>query len=315
MVKIQQTKGYNSLRTFCRAAEKRVADDWDMVIAITGEEGVGKSTLGVVLSQEMDDRFDWIRSVAYLPSHKEIEDKFFALKSKQVFLVDEAIKVLYKLKWADKLQIRINEMYATERWQNKITILCIPRFTDLNEMFRNHRVKIWIHVMERGHAVAFIKDETNIFFSDPWHLKENATKILKYTKNKKSVMLASEEKITMFKRSINFWFDFYFPDLPEDQAEIYRRIKADMRKVGEIEDPKLVKLIEQRNIFILWVYTFCLLKTNDKKYKKVSEAKMARIFGMTQQGIGQIIKTQRQKLQERHEYLEDFENITEEVLT
>jgi len=313
---MEETKGYTSLRSFCRSSLARVADDWDMVIAVTGEEGVGKSTLGAILAKEIDPVFDWIRSVAYLPTHKEVEDKFFSLKSKQVFLVDEAIKVLYKLKWADKLQIRINEMYATERWQNKITILCIPRFTDLNEMFRNHRVKIWIHVIERGYAVAFIKDETNIFFSDPWHLKENAGKILKYTKNKKSVMLATEEKITMFKRSINYWFDFSFPSLSPEDEQTYKQIKADMRKTGEIIDPKLTKLIEQRNLFILWTHTYCWLKQKDQKYKRITEAKIAKIFNMSQQAVNKIIKEERQKLLEKHEYLQEFEDMpVEEVLT
>lgn len=309
---MEETKGYSSLRSFCRSSLERVADDWDMVIAITGEEGSGKSTLGGVLAKEIDPKFDWIRSVAYLPTHKEVEDKFFSLQSKQVFLVDEAIKVLYKLKWADKLQIRINEMYATERWQNKITILCIPRFTDLNEMFRNHRVKIWIHVIERGHAVAFIKDDTNIFFSDPWHLKENAGKILKYTKNKKSVILATEEKITMFKRSINYWFDFSFPTLSEEDEQTYRQIKADMRKVGEVADPKLTKLLEQRNLSILWMQTYCFLKGQDQKFKRISESKIAKIFTMSQQAVSQIIKAERQKLLEKHDYLQEFEDIAEE---
>ena len=175
---IKQLPLDKNMISMCNAIHDRLDDDKDVVIAIDGEERIGKSTLSILLGFILDNRFDLEKNVAYLPTANEIESKFRMLKSKQYFSVDEAVKAFYKLHFMDRLQVRINEMYATEGWQNKITSLCIPRFTDLNEYFRNHRVKFWIKVIDRGKAIAFAKDEIN----DMWHLKEEYVKTM-YRKN------------------------------------------------------------------------------------------------------------------------------------
>jgi hypothetical protein len=283
-----------SLPLFCKSLQERLNEDWDVVIAITGEVGVGKSTLGGLISKEIDKMFCWIKNVAYLPTYREIEDKFFALRPLQAFLIDEAIKVLYKLKWADKLQIRINEMYLTERWQNKITLMCIPRFSDFNEQFRNNRVKIWIHIIARGLAVVFIREDVNIFQNDPWRLKENSKIVDKFLKSRKCADLTEVDKLSILSKSMNFWFYLEFGDLPEEDKMTYQEMRAKMREVKEDGNMKTREMIDDRNRFIYFVYSNCYTKRGEE-YVKISESEIADIFQLSQQSISHIIKRVREE--------------------
>jgi len=92
---------------------KRLDKEHDLVGAVTGDEGYGKSTLGVEISKEFDAEFNFERNVAYIPTSDEMSNKFNALKPKQVFLVDEAIKILYKLKWQDRQKVVVEKKGKT----------------------------------------------------------------------------------------------------------------------------------------------------------------------------------------------------------
>jgi hypothetical protein len=221
----------DKLDFFAELVNERLNNDYDLVVAITGEEGIGKSTLAIQLGLRIDKDFDLVKNIAYLPDEREIEDKFHNLQPRQCFVIDEAIRVFYKLRWMDKFQIRLNQMYMTERWQNKCTLLLIPRFTDLNEAFRNHRVNVWIHVIDRGVALVFKKISENIFSSDPWKMKENDKLLDKYLiKTKKLFGVELNEYIEFLsKNTPNFVTALEFDDLDEDIKYKYRELKAAAR--------------------------------------------------------------------------------------
>ena len=217
----------------CNAIRDRIEIKFDMVICVDGEEGIGKSNLAILLGWMLSKHFCLEKNISYLPTTKEMENKFWSINSKEALVVDEAIKALYKLNFMNKFQTRINEMYATERWQQKVTILCIPRFTDLNEFFRNDRVKFWIHVVDRGLAVVFAKDTVNLWGNDRWHLKEEYKNVLYQVRRKKYVEVTNDDKLAIYKKSQHFAFAFNFPILPTEVEAAYVRKKSFYRTVPE----------------------------------------------------------------------------------
>jgi hypothetical protein len=110
---------YSDLKKLAYLIRKRLHADWDLVIALTGEPGTGKSTLAALLGMLIDKRFDLEKSMAFFPNEREVVEEFHSLHKYSVYIIDEAIKVLLKYQFMSSLQQTIVKMYATERWQNK----------------------------------------------------------------------------------------------------------------------------------------------------------------------------------------------------
>lgn len=279
-----------TIQELSRIIKARLNIEHDLVIAMTGDEGYGKSSLAIQLSKEFDPNFNLLRNVSYLPTKDEMADKFNNLQTKQAFIVDEAIKVLYKLKWQDRLQQLINEMYATERWQSKLTILCIPRYRDLNEQFRHHRVMVWIHVIDRGIAFIFVKDRMNFVAEDPWYLSEIEKAIKekrKYSKHMDADVLAG-----LLRRFDNYNGFILFEQLDietENQYKAYktsfREKEAELARVAKEDSNKFKK---HRNTLIAFALENLFKKevlNGEDVFNPLKEIDLANVLDMTQQAI------------------------------
>ena len=108
------------------------------------------------------------------------------LRPHSSIVVDEAIRAMYKRTYADKMQIFLNQVYAICRKYNKASILCMPNFTDFDAFYRQHRIKIWIQIVKRGHAVVFVKDWSP-YIEDKWWIRESQKSITKSFRGKKLV--------------------------------------------------------------------------------------------------------------------------------
>src|SRR3972149_1934724 len=154
----------------CRTLRKRVREDYDAVIGITGEEGVSKSTLANWIGFKTDDKYSFEKNCLFSPSPKSMVDSIRNLPRFSTINADEAIKILYKQQWW--LQVFINKFYRLCRQDNKISIMCMPRFQEFNEGFRNHRILFWVHLLDRGVGVIWEKDWSP-YVKDPWHFDDN----------------------------------------------------------------------------------------------------------------------------------------------
>lgn len=227
-ITIDKTTLDRELIAFTNLIRRRLRQDWDIVLAITGEEGCGKSTLGMLIGGLIDKRFDFNRNVSYLPEADEIRAQFTSLKKYQCYVIDEAIRALYKMNFMSNLQQTLVQMWATERYQNKATIMIIPRFRDLTENFRNHRVKIWIHVITRGHAVVYIRDD-DPHQLDPWQFDYMMRYKQKAYGRRNVATIDIGKKLKVERRMRNYLFDFEFPDLDPIDKNTYNYEKHQSR--------------------------------------------------------------------------------------
>jgi len=227
---------YNELtpNEFVHILKKRVKKDWDAVVAITGEEGSSKSTLaswfvyeGCIqdgLSEE-EALKKFIEYTIFSPSKKRVQEQITKSERYAIINADEAIKILYKQNWATPIQKFLNMFYALCRQENKISVLCMPRFLDFNEFFRNHRIKFWIHVVDRGVGVIFEKD----WFpssADPWFLKDSQKINFNLYSRRKTGDFNTEQKIQALSRLKNFIGVIRFEDLNNKLKKIYKEGKA-----------------------------------------------------------------------------------------
>ena len=212
---------------------KRAKSDKDSVVGITGYEGEGKSTLAAWIviemlrllkksEEEILENFN--DYMIYSPKREDMENAVKNLPRYSPINADEAIKALYKLKWGSNSQIYLNTLYGLARQENKTSLLCMPRFKDFNEFFRNHRIRYWVHVLETGYFVLFFKDWSP-FSSDPWWMDENQKIVNQGYKKKKVTDFSFEDKSRLLSRTRIYVGMGTFTDLPDDFKKIYREGK------------------------------------------------------------------------------------------
>ena len=212
---------------------KRVRQDYDAVAAITGDEGVSKSTAANWIGFKTDKNYTLEKNCLFSPNPKELTNAIRNLPRFSTVNADEAIKILYKQQWW--LQTFINKFYRLCRQDNKISIMCMPRFTEFNEGFRNHRILFWIHLLDRGIGVVFQKDWSP-FSKDPWQFDKNQKSILVSMRSRKFHHIALDTKIKILSRSENFIDVVTFPDLPEEIRIKYKTLAATHKYEGIDEE-------------------------------------------------------------------------------
>jgi len=243
-------KGSNTF--LANIIRKRQRDDWDCVIAITGIEGVGKTTEAWDLSRKVDRKFNLAKNFIFSPKTQEAIKQIKALYQYGAVVMDEGIKMAYKLDWQSKAQRLLNKVYTLNRNENKVTIICIPNFLDLSKFFRDHRVYIWIHVYSRGKAVAFIRAD-NPYSSDIWQLDKNNRNFIKAGRK---VLLDADKRLEVFQKGTNFLMRLEFPDMPPKVKALYKELK-NKYKYDDLEDEeKVMPVMRQRDDLIVALRNF-----------------------------------------------------------
>jgi len=264
-----------------RIIKKRLRQDKDCVVAITGDEGSGKSVLGIQLGKDIDPKFTIYRNILFSPNKDNVLKKMNDLPRYSCVDADEAIKLLYKLKWSSKFSIFINMVYALCRKENNASLLLIPRYKDLNEFFRNHRVYLWICILERGTAIVFGKDWSP-FSDDPWYIDENDRLIKKYTKRKKFFGINLETKITILERSRNFLDVLIWDDLESSEKQEYEKLRdrskyEDLSESEQTDSEIHQKLMKENIKLILFI----------KKKLKLTDKIIGELIGISADAIKQ----------------------------
>ena len=203
------------------AIKKRVRNDFDIVICVTGEEGIGKSTLAMQMGFLLDDKFDIKKNVCFVPTPENVKKQFGEIDRYGCLVIDEGTEVFYKLDWMTSFQKTLVKMFKRERKQNKIVIICLPAFMDLTKSMRNDRVKLWFHVFKRGLAGIFTKHPSQLFSDDPWMLSDNAKTFQKVFGRRKAPDVDPNDLLTAASRLKTFWMDFEFRNLKKKNHDIY----------------------------------------------------------------------------------------------
>ena len=222
-----------------RVGSSRSEGKNDAVIAITGDPGSGKSTLMLLLCKMFDKKFTLDRNVIYSPGKDEITDKILTeLPPGAAVGLDEAVKALHKHKWNTASVRFLTEFFNICRKKRKIVIMCIPRFKDLPEYFRNDRVFFRIHVVKRGEAAFFVRLPTP-YGTGGWHWDKIGVAWEKWIKHKSRISERPipEEVFQFFKQRDPTYLDrFTFPMLPIKVEEEYEeRVDAHKFELAEVD--------------------------------------------------------------------------------
>lgn len=212
-------------------------NDFDFVMLVSGVERIGKSEFGAVMQKEVADRnklpFDIKKNIAY--DNTEIDQKIRELPHKSGLQADEPIRGLYKMDFARTETKELVKLFAQIGVKNLFFTMCIPRMVDLIENLRNHRVKVWVHILERGHAVLF-QPNRNVFIGDSWQVTENIKKMGKHAFF--GLRTNPDKMINIYSKTSIFVDDFTFPRLEYHARQAYQEYSL-QRKIERNQKPEM----------------------------------------------------------------------------
>lgn len=139
-----------NLRAFIAHLKRRQARNYDSVVAVSGEPGVGKSSLGIQLVKGVSGELH-LDNVAY--SAEEVLRAYRNLAPGSSLLYDESVLGLMSQGGGrdDELRAMIQAL-SIVRVKRITAILCVPDIGLLDSFVKFGRATFWIHVRERGVA-------------------------------------------------------------------------------------------------------------------------------------------------------------------
>lgn len=220
-----------TMEKLAKLIRKRLRNDKDIVIAVTGDEGEGKSRFTIELAKMIDPRFDVKKNIAYR-GRKEIEEKFNSLPKYSVLDIDEAIKDFFSRNAMTLDNKKLVQLFSIIREKNIVTFLLLPNFWNLDPYYRNHRIRIWIHLTKQGHVLV-LKKSINQFTFDKWYQALNEKLVNKYLDRYGD---AHENYTRVCKKTKGYVIDFNYTVGNEQLWNEYLEVKKEIGKTF-IEEP------------------------------------------------------------------------------
>ena len=131
---------------------KCTKQNYDIPVIVYGREGVGKSSLAILLAHVIMERqgrqFNIQRNIHFTVQsfHKAV----FSSHPGDVQIIDEAILFAFSRKSLSKENTELVKILATCRSQCNIIFFCIPSFHSVDKYLREHRIVCGLEVTRRG---------------------------------------------------------------------------------------------------------------------------------------------------------------------
>lgn len=224
---VEKIESLNELIDFIK---QRIADNYDCTVIVSGEKGVGKSTLALQIAikylqlNDTEKFKSFIESNVIFDVEREIgleEDaikNFLKSKNETVIIFDEAFRDFGKYAWFEKNKrnqlIKAYIALTTLRYNNNVHIFCLPKIYLLSNFLKDTEATLWLWVVKRGTAEVFVRDA---HWHDNFHLKELWKNVEKMRKNIfDEVALSTAIRVhkchigTIYFNTLNFDFELEY---------------------------------------------------------------------------------------------------------
>lgn len=246
-----------SITTLSNHIKRMLDKDWDYIAGVSGDAGVGKSSLVCQIGPLVDKKYAFERNNIYQQS--KLSSALYDYPEKSFLNVDEAINVLYRRDFAKGGQKQLLKDFDMIRDRNLCVFFLIPNFWDLDTKILNSgRIKLWIYIDERGLAMMFRPDK-NPFNPDRWNRELNR-KLFQDWDNANP------------KDSPNFVDYLEFKPMDAELYKQYKEVKAKKRREAAIENDEIPE--EQIDPKLLVLYA--LHDAGIANYKIAKQLKMAK---------------------------------------
>lgn len=180
--------------------------DRDLIALVTGWTGEGKSMLvqrivADYICPYLGLKYDLDKYMFLSDSADDFAKLWVENPRYSAIQVDEAVDMFFSGDWAKVASRELQKSATKARGLNKIVFLLIPNMLQMTKYFRDRRARVWIHIIERGVAVVFVRSK-NFASRDAWGL-ERLEKVLAGKKTARSIVLACQ-KLDTYCITLNY---------------------------------------------------------------------------------------------------------------
>mgnify|MGYP001429548114 CR=1 FL=1 len=225
-----------SILRICRMVQEMQKADFDCIIIIEGNRGLGKSTLAYKVASGVQEyhHFNPWQDILYT---REDIIKAFNRRWKSNFIADEMINVSFNRDHYSDDQKKLIKIINMNRDHCNLFIACVPQFSALDSQIKN-LCKIRITVLKRGLAILHTPNRT-IYSPDKWDTAINEK--IERSWMKSNIFKPKYSKLTTFRGMIQF------NPLTEKQEDQYKKIKIEKRNKIMLEEEGKIELIHDFN--------------------------------------------------------------------
>lgn len=219
---LKNTKLDSDLIELSKIMKAHVRDNKDLVVAVTGFRGIGKSLFSFVLANLCDPNFTFEKNVCFIPTEEKIKTMLNNTPPYETLVIDEAVKGMYKMDFMTSGVKFLYKKFTTDRKFNRIVFLNIPNLEALTAGFRKDIVNLWIHFFEVGWCHVYNRKHMPIG-TDVWSEDE----IKDIVSDKKCIN--PEYQRWKLKKLSNFMFEINFTK--ENYETLY--VKSGIERIYE----------------------------------------------------------------------------------
>jgi hypothetical protein len=236
----QTLRGHHIFRAFAKHLLYRNIANFDSMVLITSDKGMGKSSAAIMLAREwcknLGIRFNPQRHIAY--SNNDVMTKIDMLNRFEPIICDEAVRFAQAAEWAKREHRELKKKLAQIRTKHLLYILCFPlKIYKVEKNYLESFTNYWIDLFARGVGAIYVKDRNPVM--DAWKFKE-FQQVGSYTEFTDIVKI--EQKL---KYHPNFWSIIKFPRPPE---WLYKRYLT-VREKNIYDDQNVLANISKEDIY------------------------------------------------------------------
>ena len=220
--------------------KKGLDDDFDYLLVVVGDTGVGKSNFGLhlvetwqkVIGKEVNgnlieqvnvDKLKWLK-------------KFKDLDALDINLFDEGAAGLGSKQYMERFSRTLEMLFQVVRYKRFFTVIIVPNFFRLNKFFREDRLRGLVHVNKRGEYKFYTRERI---------LKLCQINERKVIKNMKCVHPAFKGRFPKYEGNLLNAYD----TMKDEGVE---RILNDVIKINEEDSGVKQKKIREKEEVIEW---------------------------------------------------------------
>lgn len=148
-----------------RSLPARVQDNMDLLCAVTGEEGTGKSTLAIRLALLFDPDF-WVCDI--FSDATLLKESAAEREPGSVMVLDEAFDGALNREAMKSENVDFVKWLMDSRYLQHVLFLCFPRWQNLDIYLRRHRVAYRLHLPRRGLCEVYAIEQDKFQDAEPW---------------------------------------------------------------------------------------------------------------------------------------------------